>query len=85
MTDKSPEESGIDLSLLEHICPLRQVPAKQAANSTLAEVLRVFSHESVQHPNDRDAAHVFDQVLHIRSELPIQEHYTDTLCCSTDS
>jgi TnpA family transposase len=28
--------------------------------------------------NDRDAAYVLDQILHIRSELPIQEHYTDT-------
>jgi TnpA family transposase len=28
--------------------------------------------------NDRDAAYVLDQVLHVRSELPIQEHYTDT-------
>lgn len=28
--------------------------------------------------NDRDAAYVLDHVFHIRSELPIQEHYTDT-------
>ena len=28
--------------------------------------------------NDRDAAYVLDQILHIRSELPIEEHYTDT-------
>ena len=28
--------------------------------------------------NDRDAAYVLDQILHIRSELPIHEHYTDT-------
>ena len=28
--------------------------------------------------NDRDAAYVLDQILHIRSELPIKEHYTDT-------
>ncbi len=28
--------------------------------------------------NDRDAAYVLDQILHIRSELPIYEHYTDT-------
>ena len=42
MTDKNPEESGIDLSLLEHIYPLRQVPAKQAANSTLAVLVNRF-------------------------------------------
>ena len=28
--------------------------------------------------NDRDAAYVLDQIMHIRSELPIKEHYTDT-------
>jgi TnpA family transposase len=28
--------------------------------------------------NDRDAAYVLDRILHIQSELPIKEHYTDT-------
>jgi TnpA family transposase len=28
--------------------------------------------------SDRDAAYVLDQLLHIQSELPINEHYTDT-------